>query len=88
MQLVAFRIAAPRPVTPDEAQLLRTALQRAVTTHHSAEHVRVHTSRGGAVGVLFLLAPDPAAARAHCLSLCAEALAGEAELSGWRVVEA
>ncbi|MFF3323007.1 hypothetical protein [Streptomyces sp. NPDC002889] len=89
MHLVAFRIVAPSPpVAPDEARALRVALEQAVDARRGAEHVRVHTSRDGALGVLFVLAPGPVEARAHCLSLCAEALAGEPQLSGWRIVEA
>lgn len=88
MYLVAFHIVAPRPpVAPSEARTLRVALEQAVHAHRCAEHVRVHTTRSGALGVLFVLAPGPVEARAHCLSLCAEALAGEPRLSGWRVTE-
>lgn len=86
MHLVAFRIVAPSPpVALDEARALRVALEQAVHAHRSAEHVRVHTSHGGALGVLFMLAGSSAEARTHCLSLCAQALADAPQLSGWRV---
>ncbi|MGW2211309.1 hypothetical protein [Streptomyces sp. NPDC001781] len=87
MHLVTFRIVAPRcPVAPDEARILRVALEQAVRGRAGAEHVRVHTSRSGAVGVLFWLAAEPAEARAHGLAFCAEVLAGLPQFGGWRVI--
>lgn len=87
MYLVSFRIVAPcPPVAEAEALALRVALEGARLTRHGVEHVRVHTSRSGGVGVLFLRAPGPAEARAYGLALCAEALAGVPQLGGWFVV--
>ncbi|RNF83427.1 hypothetical protein [Streptomyces botrytidirepellens] len=87
MYLVRFRIVAPRPpIAASEAFALRVALEGAVLTRHGVEHVRVHTSRSGGVGVLFLRAPDPAEAHAYGLALCAEMLAGVPQLCDWHVV--
>ncbi|MFI5801296.1 hypothetical protein [Streptomyces sp. NPDC051561] len=86
MHLVAFRISAPNPpADPAEAQALCAALKQEVDAYRGAEHVRVHTSRDGTLGVLFLLAPGPAEARAHCLEICTAALAGVPQLSRWRI---
>ena len=49
------------------------------------EHARLHMSRAGARGVLFMSAPTPSAARNQCRELVARTLAEEPSLTGWQL---
>ncbi|MEV6975735.1 hypothetical protein [Kitasatospora sp. NPDC093806] len=60
-----------------------TALHTATRFYEGPEHVRVHGSRAGARGVMFVIAPNPDTARDLCLAVCARAIAGTPELTGW-----
>lgn len=62
-----------------------TALRTAADLHDGPEHVRVHGSRAGARGVMFVIAPSPDIARALCLIVCVQAIARTPQLEGWFV---
>ncbi|MEV7602194.1 hypothetical protein AB0O91_32980 [Kitasatospora sp. NPDC089797] len=75
----------PRAAPVPAEGTVTTALRAAAALHEGPEHIRVHSSRAGARGVMFVIAPDPDTARALCLAVCARAVAGTPELTGWLV---
>jgi len=64
---------------------LISALWRAGAEHGSLEHARIHISRAGARGVLFMSAPTLATAREQCRQLLARTLVDEPSLAGWQL---
>ncbi|MEU6235628.1 hypothetical protein [Kitasatospora sp. NPDC047058] len=85
MHVVHFTMTRPRDAPVPAAGTVTAALRTAARLHDGPEHVRVHGSRAGARGVMFVLAPNPDTARALCLAVCVQAIAGTPELTGWFV---
>lgn len=85
VHLVEFAFAKP-PHAPDlSSDVLLAELWAACRPDDGVEHVRVHASRAGARGVVFLLAPDEASAVRRCRALCRRALVLSPALGGWRL---
>lgn len=78
--LVEFR--TKNRFAPAAAELLAARLRHAASGDGSLLHLRLHPSRAGAVGGLFLTG-DVLAAEVRCRTLCLRALAGEPGLQGW-----
>ncbi len=65
------------------AELVVDALLGAAAPGDGLEHVRLHSSRRGAVAVLFLARQADAPVVAGCRDLCDRALRAEPLLRGW-----
>ncbi|MEU2282388.1 hypothetical protein ABZ614_10700 [Streptomyces sp. NPDC013178] len=85
MHLVEFAFAKPREAPELSSDALLAALWAVCGPDDGVEHVRVHTSRAGARGAAFLLAPDEASAVRQCREVCRRALALSAALRDWRL---
>ena len=84
MRLVAVefdRSAAGAPAPG--AELVVAALLGAAAPGDGLEHVRLHSSRAGAVAVLFLARRADVPVLADCRELCVRALRAEPLLRGW-----
>ncbi|MFJ3906222.1 hypothetical protein [Streptomyces sp. NPDC090025] len=86
MHLVEFAFTKPPEAAEPSHDALLAALWAACGPDDGVEHVRVHTSRAGARGAAFLLAPNGAHAVRRCRAVCQRALAGSPVLHGWRLV--
>ncbi|MFG2637085.1 hypothetical protein ACGFX8_25020 [Streptomyces sp. NPDC048362] len=51
------------------------------------QHIRLHLSRGGARGVLFVAAEDGSSAEAYARTLWAAVARGEGPVSNWLLLE-
>lgn len=80
LMLVEFR--AKGRFAPGAAELLAARLHHVGSGDGSLLHLRLHPSRAGAVGGLFLTG-DVRTAEVRCRELCRRALAGEPGLQGW-----
>ncbi|MEU9002335.1 hypothetical protein [Streptomyces sp. NPDC048551] len=78
--LVEFR--TKNRIAPGAAELLAARLRHAGSGGGSLLHLRLHPSRAGAVGGLFLTG-DVLTAEVRCRALCLRALAGEPGLRDW-----
>ncbi|MFE1272551.1 hypothetical protein [Streptomyces sp. NPDC058757] len=85
MHLVEFAFTKPPDAPEASHDALVAALWAVCGPDDGVEHVRVHTSRAGARGAAFLLAPDGAHAVQRCRAMCQRALAGSPVLHGWRL---
>ncbi|MCG6498007.1 hypothetical protein [Kitasatospora sp. A2-31] len=85
MHVVHFTMTRPRDAPVPADGTVAAALHAAAHLHRGPEHIRVHGSRAGARGVMFVIAPCPDTARALCLTVCAQAIARTPELTGWFV---
>ncbi|MET9951987.1 hypothetical protein ABZ135_10630 [Streptomyces sp. NPDC006339] len=83
MYLVEFVLAKPAtaPEAPESAAL--NALWSVCLPEDGVEHIRLHTSRAGARGVFFLLAPHPERAVSRASEVCDRALERCPEFRGW-----
>ncbi|MBT2446589.1 hypothetical protein J7F03_05730 [Streptomyces sp. ISL-43] len=82
MSLILVEFRTKDRFAPDVAELLAARLRHAGSGDGSLLHLRLHPSRAGAVGGLFLMG-DVLTAEARCRELCLGALAGEAGLQEW-----
>ncbi|WP_123459496.1 hypothetical protein [Streptomyces sp. PanSC19] len=85
MHLVEFAFAKPPRAPELTSDVLLAELWAACGPDDGVEHVRVHASRAGARGVVFLLAPDEESAVRRCRAVCQRALALSSALGGWRL---
>ncbi|MBC3840510.1 hypothetical protein GXW82_10475 [Streptacidiphilus sp. 4-A2] len=83
MHVISFSMSCPDGVSDEARRILTPALTRSGEEQKGFEHLRVHTSRAGARGVMFLIAPAVDRARLDCLAICERAIATTAELAGW-----
>ena len=78
---VAINRGASRPI--NDPEVVSTALRKADQDHGALEHARIHTSRAGACGVLFINGRAPADAHDYCRKLVSRALDEAPALAGW-----
>ncbi len=82
MHIISFTLSrADRGPLPTREELTG-ALERAAVAQ-GVEHVRVHVSRAGARGVMFVLARSSASAAEVCLTVCRRALADSPLMRDW-----
>jgi hypothetical protein len=86
MHAISFSMSCSDGTSEEARRILTSALTRSGEEQEGLEHIRVHTSRAGARGVMFLIAPDVDQARLGCLAVCERAIATTAELAGWTAV--
>ncbi len=85
MLLIPFRLTGSRlPVDPQEALLLAERVEHGLAVVPWAEHQRVHTSRGGVVGVLFCLTSRETRARAGLREVLTAAVLATADPAAWQ----
>ncbi|MFJ9829510.1 hypothetical protein ACIRSU_34815 [Streptomyces sp. NPDC101160] len=85
MHLVEFAFAKPPRAPELSSDALLAALWAVCGPDDGLEHVRVHTSRAGARGAVFVLAASEASAVRQCRAVCLRALAVSAALGDWRL---
>jgi hypothetical protein len=85
VHVVHFTMTRPRDAPVPAEGAVTGALRAVARLHQGPEHIRVHGSRAGARGVMFVIAPNPETARAVCLIVCIQAIARTPELAGWFV---
>ncbi|GAA4760737.1 hypothetical protein GCM10023329_02390 [Streptomyces sanyensis] len=87
MFLIAASWSSPPPLPPTAEEKLRNALLQHDGSHGRLQHVRLHMSRGGARGVLFVSAQDSAAAESHVRALWAAVARSGGPVGGWRLLQ-
>ncbi|MEU1228973.1 hypothetical protein [Streptomyces sp. NPDC005828] len=85
MHLVEFTLTKPPEAPEPSSDELIAALRAVCRPDDGVEHVRVHPSRAGARGAVFLLAPDAASAVRQCRAVFRRALSVSEALRGWRL---
>ncbi|MGW3361199.1 hypothetical protein ACWDFL_38510 [Streptomyces bungoensis] len=85
MDLVEFAFTEPHDERELSGDVVLAALWAVCDPDDGMEHIRLHTSRAGARGAAFRLAPDEPSAVRQCRAVCRRALAVTAALSAWRL---
>lgn len=70
-----------------EPEVLMQALQQADMGRGRLEHARIHLSRGGAKGVLFISGPAPYEVQQYGRELFGRAVSNEPALATWALSE-
>lgn len=85
MHLIPFRLDSTRPpVDPTAARLLADVLEEEFARATWAEHSRVHSARGGVLGVVFCRASQERQAREGLRAVLSAVARRSGEPGDWR----